>query len=167
MIRKYTLPAIVLSVLFIFPFSTLATATTSSTRAVLLSRYSKAHSLGDNYVFDPRDGWKSVNATNLPYKYSHNTPFNKAAAADLERRDDKHKNKPKVDLGGIIQNIWDGLRAFGKPQIVEITWYIGITEGRCSLTYVINLPRYTGYDLLNPSCWTQKTWAPTVCLTTY
>lgn len=35
----------------------------------LEARYSRAHSLGDNYQFDPRDGWQTVNASNLAYKY--------------------------------------------------------------------------------------------------
>ena len=39
-------------------------------RMALERRYSTPHSLGDNYVFDPRDGWQTVNTTNLLYKYA-------------------------------------------------------------------------------------------------
>jgi hypothetical protein len=121
MIRKYTLSAILLSLLFLLPFSALATA--SSARAIARSRYSKAHSLGDNYVFDPRDGWESVNATNLQYKYARNTRFDTTAnSTGLERRNNKDKNKSDLDLGGFIKNVWEGIKAIGKPQMVKITW---------------------------------------------
>ena len=40
-------------------------------RMALERRYTTAHSLGDNYVFDPRDGWETVNTTNLAYKYNY------------------------------------------------------------------------------------------------
>ena len=38
-------------------------------RMALERRYTTPHSLGDNYIFDPRDGWQTVNTTNLLYKY--------------------------------------------------------------------------------------------------
>ena len=38
-------------------------------RMALERRYTTPHSLGDNYVFDARDGWQTVNTTNLLYKY--------------------------------------------------------------------------------------------------
>ncbi|KAM5534315.1 hypothetical protein V8D89_012043 [Ganoderma adspersum] len=38
-------------------------------RMALERRYTTPHSLGDNYVFDSRDGWQTVNTTNLLYKY--------------------------------------------------------------------------------------------------
>jgi hypothetical protein len=33
-------------------------------------RYTHAHSLGADYSFDPRDGWTSLNVTDMQYKYS-------------------------------------------------------------------------------------------------
>lgn len=39
-------------------------------RMALERRYTTPHSLGDHYVFDPRDGWEPVNTTNLLYKYA-------------------------------------------------------------------------------------------------
>ena len=42
-----------------------------ATRMALERRYTTPHSLGDNYVFDPRDGWMTVNTTNLAYKYNY------------------------------------------------------------------------------------------------
>lgn len=35
----------------------------------LEARYARAHSLGNNYHFSARDGWQTVNVTNLQYKY--------------------------------------------------------------------------------------------------
>ena len=35
----------------------------------LMARYTRAHSLGNNYHFSARDGWQTVNVTNLSYKY--------------------------------------------------------------------------------------------------
>ncbi|KAI0091917.1 hypothetical protein BDY19DRAFT_927405 [Irpex rosettiformis] len=35
----------------------------------LEARYTRAHSLGDGYRFDSRDGWETVNVTDLAYKY--------------------------------------------------------------------------------------------------
>ncbi|KAI1796289.1 hypothetical protein LXA43DRAFT_1178275 [Ganoderma leucocontextum] len=45
----------------------------SADRMALERRYTTPHSLGDNYVFDPRDGWQTVNTTNLLYKYQRRT----------------------------------------------------------------------------------------------
>lgn len=141
MIRKHTPLAILLGVFFILPFSVLAA--TGSVRAFSRTRYSKAHSLGHNYVFDPRDGWRSVNATNLQYKYPRDTRFDTTTnPAELEKRNGKPANKSKLDLSQIIKNIFQGIKAIGKPQDVIITWY-------------------TGNDLLKPSCWADNVWAPT------
>lgn len=42
----------------------------SASQSSMERRYSTPHSLGDSYQFHPRDGWESVNITNLQYKYS-------------------------------------------------------------------------------------------------
>ncbi|KZP12130.1 hypothetical protein FIBSPDRAFT_870621 [Athelia psychrophila] len=116
------------------------------------SRYSRAHSLGETYQFHERDGWQSVNITDMDYKY------NKPAGTVLEKRgakkgkSKKHSTKPPhgssgdTGLGGAISHIlgdvWNGLKAIGEPEPVIITWY-------------------TGHDLLNPSCWSNGNWHPT------
>ncbi|KAF8165444.1 hypothetical protein B0H34DRAFT_239648 [Crassisporium funariophilum] len=126
----------------------------SSARAISESKYTKAHSLGDSYGFDPRDGWQSVNVTNLQYKYR------RQSASDLEE-DATHDNPQLVErakqtkskdshelkgLGGavgkVIASVFKGLKGWGAPQPVIITWY-------------------TGHDLKNPSCWANGKWAPT------
>jgi hypothetical protein len=132
MIRKCTLPSILLSVLFLFPFSVLAA--TSSVRAVSRSRYSRAHSLGDSYVFDPRDGWQSVNATNLQYKYPRDTRFDTVTSNPMELA----KRNDKTNMDGVIYNVFEGIKAIGKAigkaQTVKITWYIDLTI--CEMLFV-------------------------------
>ena len=56
----------------------------------LEARYSRAHSLGDNYQFDPRDGWQTVNASDLQYKYDNTQEDEEARDYwdDLEERSD-------------------------------------------------------------------------------
>ncbi|EAU84698.1 hypothetical protein CC1G_00217 [Coprinopsis cinerea okayama7 len=106
-------------------------------------KYDKAHSLGDGYQFDPRDGWEVVNATNLDYKYSNDI----AQPQNIVGRK-LHANKsskPKGVAGSLtefLQKALKGLTGIGKPQPVTITWY-------------------TGHDLLHPSCWPKGRWAPT------
>ncbi|EMD40649.1 expansin-like protein [Gelatoporia subvermispora B] len=39
----------------------------SAYHTALRRAYTTAHSLSDNYQFDPRDGWQSVNVTNMQY----------------------------------------------------------------------------------------------------
>ncbi|KAF8812345.1 hypothetical protein BYT27DRAFT_7273979 [Phlegmacium glaucopus] len=132
----------------------------SSVRAVSESKYTKAHSLGNNYSFDPRDGWQSINATNLQYKYRRQEPDLdltvdlRGDSSDLESRTKKnnvhqapHKAPHKTGglgqvITGVVADIWKGLKGFGKPEPVTITWY-------------------TGHDLEKPSCWANSVWAPT------
>lgn len=71
-----------------------------------------------------------MNATNLQYKYPRDTRFDTTTnPAELEKRNGKPANKSKLDLSQIIKNIFQGIKAIGKPQDVIITWYIGITIG--------------------------------------
>lgn len=162
----------------------------------LQARYSRAHSLGDdNYQFDPRDGWQTVNASNLQYKYDNEDRQQARDSLDnldgldedaglledtgdgdepgylndtLTSRSDKKKakkpaktSKPptkskvkaksKSKVGSAtssftskLGSIVDSIKGIGKAEPVAITWY-------------------TGHDLENPSCWSNPTWAPTVC----
>ncbi|KAF6762714.1 Non-catalytic module family EXPN protein [Ephemerocybe angulata] len=112
------------------------------------SRYHKAHSLGDDYQFDPRDGWQVANVTNLQYKYRRDQ--NSASPFAAHRRATRSKaskaGRPdKEGIGGALKGLvtaLKGLVGIGKPERVTITWY-------------------TGHDLKNPSCWSNGKWAPT------
>jgi hypothetical protein len=85
------------------------------------SRYSRSHSLGDSYEFDPRDGWETVNVTDLSYKY--NTANNAARNVQLAERSIATSPFAKDSAAGrIIHDIWNGLKALGAPQSVTITW---------------------------------------------
>ncbi|RXW14394.1 hypothetical protein EST38_g11456 [Candolleomyces aberdarensis] len=107
------------------------------------NRYDKAHSLGDNYRFDPRDGWQVANASDLEYKYRQ-----ELGSANVQRRAAKHHDHVKhtgQGVGGALNKLLKtigGMLGFGKPQPVTITWY-------------------TGHDLKNPSCWANGKWEPT------
>ncbi|KLO08524.1 hypothetical protein SCHPADRAFT_835226 [Schizopora paradoxa] len=98
--------------------------------------YSRAHSLRDDYSFDDKEGWHTVNATSLGYKQEAEEPEKRSAA----------KAASKLSLGGTVSHaineVWNGLKGKGSSQTVKITWY-------------------TGHDLLNPSCWSDTKWAPT------
>ncbi|KAI0049633.1 hypothetical protein FA95DRAFT_1581680 [Auriscalpium vulgare] len=127
--------------LWLYASVSLAAVTFSSpnrnTRSLEQLKYSRAHSLGDHYAFDARDGWHAVNVSNLPYKYGP------AAHAGRSKRDKKAASKSIGDsIGGAVKNAVKGLKGIGRPEDVTITWY-------------------TGHDLQNPSCWTDSDWAPT------
>lgn len=61
-------------------------------RMALERKYTTAHSLGNNYVFDPRDGWQTVNTTNLGYKYD--TP-----RANVDSGSDEDEDADEDDAG--------------------------------------------------------------------
>lgn len=154
-------------------WSNAAAADISALQGSLEKRYSTAHSLGDTYQFDPRDGWQAVNVTNLQYKYSRSvddinaneealpkTTFHKHGKRSSKKRSTKsttktaskakttssasNKSVSKAANGvlGSLQSIINTIKAIGSPEPVTITWY-------------------TGHDLLNPSCWSNPSWAPT------
>ncbi|KIK65367.1 hypothetical protein GYMLUDRAFT_349608 [Collybiopsis luxurians FD-317 M1] len=99
-----------------------------------LSRFRRAHSLGESYEFNPRDGWNTFNAT------ARHAPRDGSSA--LEPRFKKASGKGKQDDTKVsVKDL--ALEAVGKVlENVIITWY-------------------TGHDLLNPSCWPQPVWTPT------
>ena len=108
----------------------------SSVRAITESKYSIAHSLGDGYIFDPRDGWQGINVTDLQYKYRRQPEleFDDGQADDysaIESRSKKPKKTPKkahnkTGLGsaitGVVNGVLKGLKGVGKPEPVIITW---------------------------------------------
>jgi hypothetical protein len=74
-LRSFSATLLVLvSVLTLVP-SRATAADLRSYHNSLEARYSRAHSLGDTYQFDPRDGWQSVNISNLAYKYRRQDPI--------------------------------------------------------------------------------------------
>ena len=109
----------------------------SSARAVSESKYTRAHSLDDNYSFDPRDGWYSINATNLQYKYrrQEEPDLHPRSNSRLKNRSKKKANKKKANnapnnkgglgrvIAGVVAGVWAGLKGLGKPEPVTITWY--------------------------------------------
>jgi hypothetical protein len=118
-------------------------AQSSSVRAVSESKYSKAHSLDDNYSFDPRDGWQSMNVTNLQYKYRRQEELDLGDPMNdyprLENRAKKngqsiHHNTGGLGqvIGGVVASILKGLKGVGKSEPVKITWYFRILY-RCRL----------------------------------
>jgi hypothetical protein len=156
MIHTYTIPAILLGVLSL---PALAATAIQSPHSISHSKYSKAYSLGDNYVFDPRDGWQSANVTNLGYKYARDTEGRSQKTSKLG----KAKN---LSLGGAVEkitsSIFAGLKGWGSPETVKITWCDGFQANGSYMLTVMTISRYTGHDLLNPSCWSDVDWAPTV-----
>jgi len=134
-------------------------------------KYSRAHSLGGGYTFDPGDGWQTVNISNLSYEYgphspnsrrttkaysSHGALPNKVKAATSHPLHDAIPKK----VTGIMKTVLNGLKGLGKPETVTTTWYVLVTPLCEILTR--SYSRYTGNDLLNPSCWKNPVWAPTV-----
>ncbi|KAH9943347.1 uncharacterized protein BXZ73DRAFT_87697 [Epithele typhae] len=139
--------------------STVSAASMDAARVALERRYTTPHSLGDSYVFDPRDGWESVNTTNFLYKYDqtsershmHESSLSHSRSARIHssRSPKKSASSPKSALNvatGAITNtltkILNTIKGLGKAEPVTITWY-------------------TGHDLENPSCWSKSVWTPT------
>lgn len=63
----------------------------------LQARYAHAHSLGNSYQFDSRDGWETVNVTDMQYKYARDEDEDELEEDDLdefedEDNDDEHEH---------------------------------------------------------------------------
>lgn len=163
--------------LFLAPSVVLA----SDPRAIhdsLESRYAHAHSLGNSYQFDARDGWQSVNITNLQYKYSRgdnidedeDDPDEEGAHGTLGKRASKKattkskaktssKSKPKkkttsnskaTSATSKVSKVTSSIQ-----KIIDTLKGVGKAEP-------VTITWYTGHDLENPSCWSDSVWAPTV-----
>ncbi|THH33698.1 hypothetical protein EUX98_g556 [Antrodiella citrinella] len=63
--------SLLVSLVFVLVYLLLGTEASDLRAAhnTLESRYARAHSLSNNYHFSARDGWQTVNVTNLQYKY--------------------------------------------------------------------------------------------------
>ncbi|KAG6855099.1 hypothetical protein C0991_006028 [Blastosporella zonata] len=141
MVKVYRFSFSAIALFSFVPIPTLAAVTAQS-------KHSRTHSLGDNYNFDPRDGWQIMEATDLSYKY-HNSS---SASSHLAQKRGSDSDWGIGDsIKGALSHVWNGMKAFGDPDPVTITWY-------------------TGHDLENPSCWANGDWAPTdksfACATT-
>ena len=92
-------------------------------RTITESRYSTAHSLGDDYVFDPRDGWQSANVTNLQYKYGRSLADEEPGeGAILKQRKSPTLGDTISIVTGSLKKALEGLKGLGKPEDAVITW---------------------------------------------
>lgn len=181
--RLTFLAAVLLVSLGLVPLMTTSRAADISTsQSSLERRYSTAHSLGESYQFDPRDGWESVNITNLQYKYSRSLTDLEDDGPTIPRAHTKRANKkvskksikktakkaakkaiktPKVaskaaKTTSSVNSAANGLLGSVK-SVVESMKAMGDPEP-------VTITWYTGHDLLNPSCWSKTAWTPTVRL---
>lgn len=153
----------------------------------LRSRYTRAHSLGDNYQFNPRDGWQSVNVTNLQYKYSRS--LQDAEDEDTDDGDDfdsseldkraskkKHKTKSKAKVKSKAKSKIAHKSASKAASKSKAKSKVSTSKITSSISKVVDslkgigkaepvtITWYTGHDLENPSCWPKTDWAPSVRL---
>ena len=68
----------------------------------LEARYAHAHSLGDGYLFDPRDGWETVNVTDLQYKYEYRREDHEPDDLDDDDDDDGEDDFAEGDDDGEV-----------------------------------------------------------------
>ncbi|EKM59367.1 uncharacterized protein PHACADRAFT_169913 [Phanerochaete carnosa HHB-10118-sp] len=142
----------------------------------LEARYARAHSLGDSYQFDPRDGWQTVNATNLQYKYSrdYGDPNNEreddweddATGSDAlgRRASKKSKSKSKSTNNSKSSSKSKSKSVNPKSAASKVTSSIKKivdTMKGTGKSEPVTITWYTGHDLENPSCWSNPSWAPT------
>jgi hypothetical protein len=106
-------------------------------RAALESRYSRAHSLGNSYIFDPQDGWQSVNVTNLPYKYraSHHEGDDLDSLKDSTLQGRAPKSRPP-SLSGLEDAVDKTFKVIGAVVDVVITWRVWRVRCQSLLTKV-------------------------------
>ena len=109
-------------------YSSLATtsATQGTVHAISKSKYTRAHSLGDNYQFNARDGWEKVDVTDLQYKYARDNISDPQPQGSPFSKRDNHNSDDGLGIGGLkhaIGQVWNGLKAMGTPEPVIITWY--------------------------------------------
>ncbi|KAJ7781346.1 hypothetical protein B0H16DRAFT_1818449 [Mycena metata] len=132
--RLASLALFALSIISLPATATASAIHSTSSREIARSKYTKSHSLGESYTFDPRDGWQTFNATNLDYKRTKKTSGGKQ---------DSILKSLTTSFSANLFNAINGMKGLGQQQKgVVITWY-------------------TGHDLLNPSCWANTPWAPT------
>ncbi|KAK7695478.1 hypothetical protein QCA50_000114 [Cerrena zonata] len=188
--RRNTL-ALVLAAFFLLSNLVLGTSALDlrSFHDSLEARYTRAHSLGDNYQFDPRDGWQTVNASNLQYKYDDQggdeldgRDEDEELAEDTEEteepyynstlavRADKKKatNPKKPAKSSKASKVSSKSKAKAKPKSKSAASSVTSNLGSIINSFKavgkpepVTITWYTGHDLENPSCWSNPTWAPT------
>ncbi|KAJ8086501.1 hypothetical protein PM082_005324 [Marasmius tenuissimus] len=102
--RKPVFFALAALITFLVDCPAVSASTLPSTSQVR-SLYARAHSLGNSYVFQSRDGWTSVNATDLPYKYRHD--HHQVVEARSREHEDK-KVRASVKVAQDAQNARKG-----------------------------------------------------------
>jgi hypothetical protein len=88
-------------------------------------KYARAHSLGNGYTFDPRDGWQTVNVSNLSYKHGPRSP-GIGKTPKITTVATKHSSHNPLEYGKLksaIKGLFKGL--IGKGEVVKVTttWY--------------------------------------------
>ncbi|KAI0776017.1 hypothetical protein BD413DRAFT_455579, partial [Trametes elegans] len=154
-------------------FTAVSAADIDVARMALERRYTTAHSLGDNYVFDPRDGWETVNTTNLLYKYSRADSSSDTDEADDDPRSKKqHAQSKKTSKKAAKKSSQKSSKAVKQSTSKKLTSTTGgvLSNGLNKIISSIKgigkpepvlITWYTGHDLLNPSCWDNTEWHPT------
>lgn len=149
----------------------------------LESRYAHAHSLDDTYRFDPRDGWQSVNVTNLQYKYANDLDDPDDADEEeerdtLEKRASKKSSTAKPKSSSKFKSKAKSKSKSKTSKAKTDAATSKVSKVTSSIQNVVNTIKgvgkpepvtitwYTGHDLENPSCWSNPVWAPTVSLLT-
>ncbi|KAI0677446.1 hypothetical protein C8Q78DRAFT_1149662 [Trametes maxima] len=157
-----------------------------ASRMALERKYTTPHSLGNDYVFDPRDGWQTVNTTNLLYKYSgshldgdddgdDDDDNNSAGGSPLEAHDKRaHHFNPKKTVKKATKKASKQTPAkVAKASAKKLSASSAGSVISGSLNKVVQsikgigtpepvtITWYTGHDLLNPSCWSNTDWHPT------
>ncbi|TFK55784.1 hypothetical protein OE88DRAFT_659236 [Heliocybe sulcata] len=146
-------------------------------RSLAYTRYTTAHSLGENYIFDTREGWQTINVTDLQYKYarSESPPHGNGTLVDssgLEKRASKKKSSKTKSKAATKQKASSAKSKF-KSLVTSKANLLGGASVTHALDSVWNslkgigkaepvtITWYTGHDLQNPSCWANGNWAPT------
>jgi len=95
-------------------------------------QYTRPHSLGRGYTFDPRDGWQTVNVSNLSYKYSPRSPNTRRTTKITGiPQHTSHKGNNlvnNIDIKGAVKNAFKSITGKGRPTSVTITWQVPPTS---------------------------------------
>ncbi|KAI9063134.1 hypothetical protein FKP32DRAFT_1592606 [Trametes sanguinea] len=157
-------------------------------RMALERKYTTPHSLGEGYVFSARDGWETVNMTDLMYKYSRaalDSDLDDDGDSDhdysegsglpiLEPRAKKSKSKAskkttqKATKKASAKVTTKAAKATTKTLTSSAGGVLsgGLSKVVSSIKGIgkpepVTITWYTGHDLLNPSCWDNTDWHPT------
>ncbi|KAI0638282.1 hypothetical protein C8Q77DRAFT_1090338 [Trametes polyzona] len=170
-------------------FTLVSAAEIDASRMALERRYTTPHSLGANYVFDPRDGWETVNTTNLLYKYSSRSDADDDDD-DVDDLDDTEESgalvsrsktfNPKITKKATKKKAKKTTKKAVKKPLKKAAVKPTSKKLASSATGVltgglnkiietlkgigqpepVTITWYTGHDLLNPSCWDNTDWHP-------